>query len=240
MAPRYDAEPARVGLDASESFVPAVVGPGHPTNMRRGDVEAGLAAASQRIAATYETPPQYHNPMEPHAIVAAWDGDTLSIDTPTQGFAWALGRLAGLFGMSPDKIHIRSPFLGGGFGSKGLISGPQVLGILAARLVGRPVKLVLRREQMFGPVGHRAGTRQTLRLGADKDGRLTALDHHTRTTSSTFDDFLRAGVGYFAHALCEPGDCDVARSRSHRHRNAAVHARARRGDRLGRARKRDR
>ncbi len=190
LAPRYDAEPARVGLDASESFVPAVVGPGHPTNVKRGDVEAGLAAASQRIAATYETPPQYHNPMEPHAIVAAWDGDTLSIDMPTQGFAWALGRLAGLFGMSPDKIHIRSPFLGGGFGSKGLISGPQVLGILAARLVGRPVKLVLRREQMFGPVGHRAGTRQTLRLGADQDGRLTALDHHTRTTSSTFDDFF--------------------------------------------------
>jgi xanthine dehydrogenase YagR molybdenum-binding subunit len=128
--------------------------------------------------------------MEPHAIVAAWDGDTLSVDTPSQGLAMAQGRIAGLFGISPNNIHIRSPFLGGGFGSKGFISGPQVLGIMAARMVGKPVKLVLRREQMFGPVGHRPPTRQALRLGADHDGKLTALDHRTKTTSSTFDDFF--------------------------------------------------
>src|SRR6202041_469353 len=140
-------------------------------------------AASRRIEATYETPPQYHNAMEPHAIVAAWDGDRLSIDTPSQGLALAQGRLAGLFGISPQNIHIRSPFLGGGFGSKGLMTGPQVRGILAAKLVGRPVKLVLRREQMYGPVGHRPLTRQTLRLGADGDGALTAGAHHTKAAS---------------------------------------------------------
>jgi xanthine dehydrogenase YagR molybdenum-binding subunit len=190
LSPRYHAEPPRIGLDAAESFVPPAVGPGHPSNVNRGDVGAGLAAAAKLIEATYETAPQYHNPMEPHAIVAAWDGDALSIDTPSQGLAMAQGRIAGLFGISPDKIHIRSPFLGGGFGCKGMISGPQVLGIMAARLVGRPVKLVLRREQMFGPVGHRAPTRQTLRIGADGDGNLTALDHRTKTTSSTFDDFF--------------------------------------------------
>ena len=190
LSPRYDTEPARVGLDANETFVPPAVGPGHPPAVHRGDIEAGLAAAAKRIEATYETAPQYHNAMEPHAIVAAWDGDTLSVDTPSQGLAMAQGRLAGLFGIAPDKIHIRSPFLGGGFGSKGMISGPQVLGIMAARLVGKPVKLVLRREQMFGPVGHRAPTRQTLRIGADNGGKLTALDHRTKTTSSTFDDFF--------------------------------------------------
>ena len=190
LSPRYAVDPARTGLDASENFVPSAVGVGNPTEVRRGDVEAGLAAAAKRIAVTYETPAQYHNAMEPHAIVAAWDGDTLSIDTPSQGLAMAQGRLAGLFGISPDKIHIRSPFLGGGFGSKGFISGPQVLGVMAARMVGRPVKLALRREQMFGPVGHRAPTRQRLRVGADKDGTLTALEHHTKTTSSTFDDFF--------------------------------------------------
>jgi xanthine dehydrogenase YagR molybdenum-binding subunit len=190
LAPRYDAEPARVGLDATKSFVPPAVGPGHPPAVHRGDIEAGFAAASKRIEATYETAPQYHNAMEPHAIVAAWDGDTLSIDTPSQGLAMAQGRIAGLFGISPDKIHIRSPFLGGGFGSKGMISGPQVLGIMAARLAGKPVKLVLRREQMFGPVGHRAPTRQTLRIGADDNGGLTAIDHRTKTTSSSFDDFF--------------------------------------------------
>jgi len=190
LSPRYDTDPARIGLDATESFVPPGVGIGNPPEVHRGDVEAGLAGASKQIKATYETSPQYHNAMEPHAIVAAWDGNTLSIDTPSQGLVMAQGRIAGLFGISPDRIHIRSPFLGGGFGSKGFISGPQVLGIMAARMVGRPVKLVLRREQMYGPVGHRAPTRQTLRMGADKDGKLTALDHRTKTTSSTFDDFF--------------------------------------------------
>src|SRR5712672_2738819 len=194
LSPQYQALPARVGLDAGESFVPPAVGVGNPSELRRGDVEAGLAAASRRIDATYETPTQYHNAMEPHAIVAAWDGDTLSIDTPSQGLAMAQGRIAGLFGISPEKIHIRSPFLGGGFGSKGFISGPQVLGILAARLVGRPVKLVLRREQMYGPVGHRAPTRQTLRLGTDRQGALTAIHHHMRTATSSFDDFFEPSV----------------------------------------------
>lgn len=190
LAPRYDVLPPRVGLDAGESFVPPVVGIGNPSEVRRGDVEAGLAAAAKRIEATYETPAQYHNAMEPHAIVASFDGDRLSIDTPSQGMAMAQMRIAGLLGIPPAGIHIRSPFLGGGFGSKGFISGPQLLGILAARLVGKPVKLVLRREQMYGPVGHRAPTRQTMRVGADNDGALTAIDHHAKTVSSTFDDFF--------------------------------------------------
>jgi xanthine dehydrogenase YagR molybdenum-binding subunit len=168
--------------------------------VRHSDVDAGLAAAEHRIEAVYETPAQYHNAMEPHAIVATWDGDRLSVDTPSQGLAWAQARIAGLFGIPPENILIRSPFLGGGFGSKGMISGPQVLGILAARLVGRPVKLVLRREQMYGPVGHRAPTRQTLRLGTDRRGALTAIHHHVRTASSSFDDFFEPS-GQVTHSL---------------------------------------
>lgn len=189
LAPRYETLPALIGLDAGESFVPPVVGVGNPTENHRGDIEAGLASAEKQIDAIYETPPQYHNAMEPHAIVASWDGDRLQIDMPTQGLMMSLARIAELFGIAHGKIHIRSPFLGGGFGSKGLMAGPQTLGIMAAKLVGRPVKLVLRREQMYGPVGHRAPTRQRLRIGADGEGRLTALDHHARTVSSTFDDF---------------------------------------------------
>jgi xanthine dehydrogenase YagR molybdenum-binding subunit len=200
LAPRYQAEPARTGLDSADSFAPLAVGAGSPAQESHGNLEAGLAAASVRIEAIYETPAQYHNAMEPHAIVAAWDGDTLSIDTPSQGMAMAQARIAGLFGIAPEDIHIRSPFLGGGFGSKGLISGPQILGIMAARLVGRPVKLVLRREQMFGPVGHRAPTRQTMRLGADDQGRLTALSHHAKTATSTFDEFIEPAANA-SHAL---------------------------------------
>src|SRR5262249_46457398 len=77
LAPRYDAEPARTGLDSTESFVPAAVRLISPPEVHVGDVEAGLAAASTRIEATYETMPQYHNALEPHAIVAAWEGERL-------------------------------------------------------------------------------------------------------------------------------------------------------------------
>ena len=200
LAPRYEVEPPRVGLDADAAFVPPGVGIGHPATVERGDVAAGLAAAAHRIAATYDTPAQFHNAMEPHAIVASWDGDRLSIDTPSQGLAIAQGRIAGLLGIPPETIHISSPFLGGGFGGKGFIAGPQILGILAARLVGRPVKLVMRREQLYGPVGHRTPTRQTLRLGADRAGALTALSHTARIATSRFDDFFEPAADA-SHAL---------------------------------------
>lgn len=200
LAPRYAADPVETTLDAPDAFVHPAVGAGSAAEDRHGDVEAGLAAASTRVETTYETPPQFHNAMEPHSIVVQWDGDRLSIDMPTQGLAMSRQRIAGLFGIPPENIHIRSPFLGGGFGSKGIIIGPQALGMLAAKLVGRPVKLVLRRDQMFGPVGHRAPTRQTLRLGADADGALTALSHHTLTASSRHDDFFEP-AGNASHAL---------------------------------------
>src|SRR5580693_5387571 len=74
LSPRYEIEPPRIGLDGAESFIPPAVGPGHPAEAHRGDVEAGLLRASRRIDATYETPPQFHNAMEPHGVVAAWDG----------------------------------------------------------------------------------------------------------------------------------------------------------------------
>ena len=200
LSPTYAAEPARIGLDAAEHFEPPAIGVGEAPNAGKGDVPAGLAAAEKRVDAVYQTAAQYHNAMEPHAIVAQWDGDRLVVDTPSQGMSIAQIRLAGLFGIDPANIHIRSPFLGGGFGSKGVLWAPQVLGVMAARMVGRPVKLVMRRDQMFGPVGHRAETRQTLRLGADADGKLTALDHHTLTASSTFDDFFEPSGGV-SHTL---------------------------------------
>ena len=192
LAPCYQVDTARVDLDDAESFVPEAIGIGSPPEETHGDLAAGFDAAALDIEAVYDTPPQYHNAMEPHAIVAAWDGDKLTIDTPSQGMAIAQQRVAGLFGIAPSDVHIRSPYLGGGFGSKGLFSGPQVLGIMAARLTGHPVKLVLRREQMYGPVGHRAPTQQTMRLATDTAGKLTALSHHTKTATSTHDDFIES------------------------------------------------
>jgi xanthine dehydrogenase YagR molybdenum-binding subunit len=193
--PTYTTEVVRVGLNDTERFVPEIVGFGEAPMAEKGDLEAGFASADRQTDTIYETAAQYHNAMEPHAVVAEWDGDKLVVDTPSQALSFAQGRIARLFGIEPANVHIRSEFLGGGFGSKGAIWAPQVLGIMAARLVKRPVKLVTRREQMFGPVGHRAPTRQTLRLAAHADGTLTALDHHTLTASSTFDDFFEPSSG---------------------------------------------
>ena len=195
LAPTYEAEPARVDMSKQASYAPPFVGPGHPAKAERGDVEAGLAEAALTLDATYETPFQFHNAMEPHAIVAAFEGDRLVIDTPTQALAFGKMRFAQIFGLSPDKVLVRCPFLGGGFGGKGLLSGPLVLGVLAAKLTGRPVKLVATRAQLYGPFGHRSPTQQRLRLGTDTDGRLTALAHHAKVASSAFEDFYEPAAG---------------------------------------------
>ena len=200
LAPTYDTEPVHAVMDGAEIYAPKAVGAGQAPSKTHGDLEAGLSKATRRTDNVYETPAQYHNAMEPHAVVAAWDGDKLQLDTPSQAMTMARGRVAGLFGIAAEDVHIRSPYLGGGFGSKGMFSGPQVLGIMAARLVGRPVKLVLRREQMFGPVGHRAPTEQSFAIGTDNAGQLTALSHHTKTASSSFDDFHES-ASIISHTL---------------------------------------
>jgi xanthine dehydrogenase YagR molybdenum-binding subunit len=113
---------------------------------------------------------------------------------PNQALALTCAGIAAWFGIPPENVLLRSPFLGGGFGSKAIINGPQILGILAARMLARPVKLVLTRQQMFGPVGHRSRTRQRLRLGMDGQGKLTALHHHATAATSTFDDFIESAA----------------------------------------------
>ena len=189
LKPRYEVEPARVGLDV-ERFVPEAVGVGAPATIAHSDVETGLSAAPLRIDATYETPSQYHNAMEPHAIVASWDGDRLTLDTPNQAPHMARAAYARFFGVPPENVLIRTPFIGGGFGSKAILAGAHILCVLAARMTGRPVKLALTRAQMFGPVGHRGQTRQRLRLGMETNGRLSAISHHAIVATSSFDDFI--------------------------------------------------
>ncbi len=190
LAPQVEAEPARIGFDASEPYDPPFVGFGSPASTAIGDIGAGFAAARHVVEVGIETPPQYHNAMEPHAIVAQWDGDRLTLDTPNQAIVMSCPMIAGYFGIPAENVHIRSPFLGGGFGSKAVINAPQILACLAARKTGRPVKLVLSRAQMYGPVGHRGATKQTLKLGIAADGRLTALSHRAVSATSAFDDFL--------------------------------------------------
>jgi len=192
--PQYDALPPRIGLDGNAVHEIESAAFGSPGKTIHGDVAAGHAAARLAVDVTYETPEQYHNAMETHAIVATWDGDHLTIDAPNQAIVMACAGFAYYFGIPKENVTIRSPYLGGGFGSKAIINGPQVLAILAARETGRPVKLMLRRDQMFGPTGHRGATRQRLRVGTDTTGKMTVLDHESLATTSTFDDFVESAA----------------------------------------------
>ena len=99
--PTYETEPARATFDSADHFVPPAVGVGNDAKSVHGDVEAGWIGADKRVEATYDTAAQYHNAMEPHAIVAEWTGDNLVVDTPSQGMAMAQARIAGLFGIDP-------------------------------------------------------------------------------------------------------------------------------------------
>ena len=116
----------------------------------------------------------------------------------------AQSAFAAFFGIPAENVTVRSPFLGGGFGSKAILAGPQILAILAARMLGRPVKLVLRRDQMFGPVGHRGATRQRVRLALDGEARLTALEHAAEATTSSFDDFLEPAANASHNLYASP------------------------------------
>src|SRR5579875_2240621 len=183
--PRYEAEPARTGLDNGERYAPAGVGVGAPPRTAYGEIGPGFGVADRIVEADFETPAQFHNAMEPHAVVAQWDGDRLTLDMPNQALVMSRDAYAAYFGVPPENILIRSPFLGGGFGSKAILNGPQILAILAARQLQRPVKLALSRAQMYGPVGHRGRTWQKLRLGLDGGGRLTALHHRSIAATSS-------------------------------------------------------
>ena len=189
--PDYQAEAPRMGLDQPGEFSPEKAGQDE-ADAAKGDPDAALAAAATRAEPVYTTPHQTHNPMEPHATLARWDGDQLTLWTATQGLYPTRKKVAKLLGIPPEKMRVVCYFSGGGFGSKGPTWSHVVLAAMAAKMAGRPVKLVLERTQMFGPIGHRAPTQQTVRLGAGADGKLAALSHHTLAQTSSFDEFTES------------------------------------------------
>ncbi|HXC91496.1 MAG TPA: xanthine dehydrogenase family protein molybdopterin-binding subunit [Stellaceae bacterium] len=148
-----------------------------PPDSRRGDPEAAWDAAPIRLDLTYTTPVENHNPMEPHATIALWDGDRLTVYSATQGIDASRHTLAVLFGLKPEQIRVICPFVGGGFGCKGVTWPHVTLAAMAAREVGRPVKLVLTRAQMYTSNGYRPRTIQHLKVAASPDGRLMAMRH---------------------------------------------------------------
>jgi xanthine dehydrogenase YagR molybdenum-binding subunit len=165
-----------------------------PVEQLIGDVDAGLAEADAVVTGTYTLPTRHHNPMEPSATVAEWAGGSLTLHTATQ-WAYAVRLvLAALFDMPPESVHVRCPFTGGGFGCKGFVWPHQVIAAAAARELGRPLKLVLTRAQMYTECGFQPAMRNRVRLGARRDGRLTAIDHETTSVTSVIEDYVEYGV----------------------------------------------
>ena len=148
-----------------------------PADSAVGAFDGAFAAAAVTLDATYTTPDQAHAMMEPHASIAAWEGDKLSLWTSNQMIAWSVGDMAKTLGIAKDKIHLMSPYIGGGFGGKLWVRADAVLAALGARAAKRPVKVALQRPLMFNNTTHRPATIQRLRLGATKDGIITAIGH---------------------------------------------------------------
>ncbi len=161
-----------------------------PADTKRGDVDNAYGRSATKIEVTYTTPYQNHNPMEPHATIAEWQGDKLHLYNATQYIDGDKMSVARYLGIPTDNVHTECPFTGGGFGSKGSTWSHVVLCAMAAKLVNRPVKLAVERNQMFGPVGTRPTTVQKLRLGAGPDGKLLAVQHDVIEHTSVMEDFL--------------------------------------------------
>ncbi|WP_237740742.1 xanthine dehydrogenase family protein molybdopterin-binding subunit [Crystallibacter crystallopoietes] len=181
---------ARFGAERDDLDVPDEVNAGFPTDTAQGDAEEALAGAAVVIDQTYTTPPEHNNPMEPHTTVAQWTDSGLHLYDSTQGVHQVRRTLAPVFGLERGQVHVTAPHVGGGFGSKGLPHAHVVLAAMASRLSGgRPVKLALTRQQMFFVAGYRTPTIQRVRLGADAEGRLTAITHDVVEQTSKIKEF---------------------------------------------------
>ncbi|GAB3701327.1 xanthine dehydrogenase family protein molybdopterin-binding subunit [Mariniluteicoccus flavus] len=184
----YDASPAKVVFDphdpAAKTPKLVLMKPGSET---RGDPAAGWAAATHRVDEEYAHPSQFHAQMEPHAVIAVWHAPASRLDPretrltlfdSNQGPLFPRGLLAPLLGLLPHQLEIISPYVGGGFGGKAVPHPHIVLASLAAKSVSpRPVKMAITRQQMFSTVGHRGESSQHVRLGADAEGHLVAVEH---------------------------------------------------------------
>jgi xanthine dehydrogenase YagR molybdenum-binding subunit len=179
----------QAALPSAYPYSPKINGSSPPAT-KRGDLAAGMASAYARIDQTYTAPIETHNSMEPHNTTAQWSGDQLTLYDSTQ-FVYGVKRfVAKIFALPEDNVRVISHFTGGAFGSKGSAWSHVVLAAMAARELNRPVKVVLTRKQMFGLVGARPATVQHLVVGAKKDGTLTAIQHHSISSTSMLEEWV--------------------------------------------------
>lgn len=196
----YSEQQPTAGLDDPGTEVKAVseVSKRHE-DPEVGDAEAALATAEVVVDAEYRTPTQHHNAIELFSTTAVWAGDELTIYEPSQFVYGLRAGLAKQLGISLDKVRVVSPYVGGAFGSKGSLTQRTAIVAQAARLLRRPVKLVVGRDQGFTVTTYRAETRHHVRLGANRDGRLLAYSHEGFELTSRTDDYFVGGTENSAH-----------------------------------------
>lgn len=171
-----------------QAFAPKKIGRGDKPDSVRGKPDDALAAAPVKVDQVYTTPNESHNPMEMSATIAAWDGDRLTLYDATQWVYGARSVISTWLGVNDDRVRVIDPYVGGGFGVKGSIWPHEGLAAVATKMVGRPVKLMLTRQNMFSGIGHRPETHQRVALGAEKDGKLTAIIHESTSQTSVWKD----------------------------------------------------
>ncbi|WP_018389756.1 aldehyde oxidoreductase molybdenum-binding subunit PaoC [Ancylobacter sp. FA202] len=177
----YKAEPGSFDLYTAKgaATAPEPTDLTGPIDTHIGDFPRAYAQAAVRLDETYTTPDQSHAMMEPHATLARWEGDRLTVWTSNQMVAWSTGELATTLGLPPEKVRLISPYIGGGFGSKLFLRADVVLAALGARAAGRPVKVALQRPLIANNTTHRPATIQRIRLGAERDGTISAIGHES-------------------------------------------------------------
>ena len=193
---KYAAKPAMIGLKDRVGDARWPKNPGkEPAGNHRGDIQAAFAKSAAIVENTYTTPIQHHNPMEPHATIAWWEGEKLNVYDATQYISGVRQSLAKTMDVPLDYVRVINPVVGGGFGSKGSMWSHVPLCAMAAKVTGKPVKLVLERGQMFGPVGGRPATINRIKLGAGPDGKLLAIQHDVVMNASVMEDFVEHAEG---------------------------------------------
>jgi xanthine dehydrogenase YagR molybdenum-binding subunit len=179
---RVDYAPSEGAFDLAAARGKAVKPPDGelgPSDTRVGDFATAFAAAPVTLDQTYTTPDQSHAMMEPHATLAAWEGDKLTLWTSNQMVAWGVQDMAETLGIPKENIHLVSAFIGGGFGGKLFLRADALMAALGARSARRPVKIALQRPLMTNNTTHRPATIQRIRIGASRDGKITAIGHET-------------------------------------------------------------
>ena len=193
---QYNPQPAKLNFMGrlDEARLPRQGGKEQPGTVR-GDLAASMTKATVTVDETYITPIQNHNPMEPHATIAWWEGEKLNVYDATQYISGVKMSLSRILNLPLENVRVQCPYTGGGFGCKGTAWSHVVLAAMAAKIVQKPVKLVLERDQMFGPVGARPTTVNKIKIGADASGRIIGIQHDAVMHTSVMDEFVERSAG---------------------------------------------